>query len=346
MKRYGNIYDSVYEIENIKRAIQYASKRKRNRKAVQIVLNNQDYYVTEIRNMLINQTYTPSPYKEFHIKDGASQKDRTIYCPKFYPDQIIHWCLMLQIQSVLGKGMYEFCCASVPKRGTHYGKKYLRKWLDNDHKNTKYCLKLDISKYYPSINKDVLKTMFERKFKDKRLLWLIHAIIDSHYQGLPIGNYTSQWFANFYLQDIDHTIKEKYHVKHYMRYMDDMVLLGNNKKELHKVKNSLDILLKPMGLKLKSNWQVFRVDKRDIDFLGFRFYRNKTILRKRNTLRIRRRIQKTYKKPKIEYKDASAIISYLGWIKHSNSHKYYEKYIKPYINIKALKKVIKNESKK
>jgi hypothetical protein len=131
-----------------------------------------------------------------------------------------------------------------------------------------------------------------------------------------------------------------------MRYMDDMVLLGNNKKELHKVKNSLDILLKPMGLKLKSNWQVFRVDKRDIDFLGFRFYRNKTILRKRNALRIRRRIQKTYKKPKIEYKDASAIISYLGWIKHSNSHKYYEKYIKPYINIKALKKVIKNESKK
>ena len=232
------------------------------------------------------------------------------------------------------KSMYSHTCGSIPGRGVHYGARHLRRWLDRDRKNTKYCLKLDIKKFYPSINGDKLKEKFAAKFKDSGVLWLVNTIIDSHGAGVPIGNYTSQWFANFFLQGMDNFIKQDLRVMYYIRYMDDMVLLGRNKKELHRARKAIAEYLAPLGLTLKENWQVFRVDKRDIDFLGFRFYRHKTTLRGRNALRIRRRVKKAHKKRRVTYEDATAIISYLGWIKHSDSHKYFERYIQPFINIK------------
>lgn len=346
MKRAGHLFESICNIENIQLAINNASKGKRDRKAVQQVLQNRDEAARRIREMLISMSFQTKPYREFTIKDGAHKKERTIYCPAFYPDQIIHWALMQIIQPIIMKGMYEFNCGSIPGRGMHYGKRYIERWLRRDRKHTKYCLKLDIKKYYPHIDLDVLKGQFRRRIKDESALWLIDCIIDSHNEGLPIGNYTSQWWANFYLQDLDHYIKEVLHIKYYMRYMDDMVLLGNNKKELHKARKLIAEFIAPMGLTLKENWQVFRVDKRDIDFLGFRFYRNRTTLRRRNALRIRRRFKRAYKKGKITVKDARALLSYLGWITHSNSHNYYMKYIKPYVNIKKLKEVVSNESRK
>lgn len=128
--------------------------------------------------------------------------------------------------------------------------------------------------------------------------------------------------------------------------MDDMVLFGRNKKELHKIKDKVDEYLKNEGLQIKENWQLFKVDSRPVDFLGYRFYRGYTTLRRCNFLRIKRRIKKVYKKNKINYTDASAIISYTGWIKHCNSYTYAKKYIKPYVNIKKCKGVIKNASRK
>lgn len=127
---------------------------------------------------------------------------------------------------------------------------------------------------------------------------MIDLIIDSSKNGLPIGNYTSQWFANFYLQDLDHYIKEDLHIKYYIRYMDDIVLFHRNKKELHKIKEKIEAFLEKEDLKLKENWQLFKTDSRPLDFLGYRFYRGYTTLRRGNCLRIRRRIKKSIKKEK------------------------------------------------
>jgi len=251
---------------------------------------------------------------------------------------------MLQIQPVLSKGMYQYTCGSVPKRGTSFGQKALRKWLDTDKKNTKYCLKMDISKFYPTVNSDVLKQMFRQRIKDNNCLWLIDKIIDTS-EGLPIGNYTSQWFANFYLQGLDHFIKEKLHVKYYIRYVDDLVLLGSNKRKLRKDRIAIEEYLNGIVLKLKGNWQLFPTSKRPIDFLGFKFYPNKTILRKRNSLRIKRRIRKISKKKSLCYSDACAIVSYWGWIKRSNSYNFYNKNVKPYVSIKRAKQIISKHSK-
>jgi hypothetical protein len=241
--------------------------------------------------------------------------------------------------------MYGYNCGSVPGRGTAYGQKGLRHWLDTDHKNTKYCLKMDISKFYPSVDNEVLKRMFRRKIKDVNCLWLIDVIIDSN-NGLPIGNYTSQWFANFFLEGLDHFIKEKLGVKYYVRYVDDLVLLGPNKKKLHKARREISSYLESINLRLKDNWQVFRVNDRGIDFLGFRFFRNKTILRKRNALRIRRRLSKIRKKGRLNYKDACALISYWGWIKRSNSFNFYNKHVKPIVSVGKAKKVVSDYARK
>jgi retron-type reverse transcriptase len=311
-----------------------------------MVLENIDYYAKELQDMLVSKTYSPSPYIEEILKDGNSKKERLIYKPKFYPDQCIHWALMQVIEGPLSKGMYQYTCGSIPKRGTHYARKYVKRCINRDPKHTKYVLQIDISKFYPSIDHDCLKKMLRDRFKDPDALWLLDSIIDSAETGLPIGNYTSQWLANFYLQNFDHYIKQKLGVKHYVRYMDDCVFMGNNKKKLHIVRLAIKEFLLSIGLKLKHNWQVYRLDCRPLDFVGFRFFRTHILMRKRNALRIRRRVSKMHKKGYYAYRDCAALVSYFGWLKYSNSYNFYKKNVGPYVDINKMKEVISNESKK
>lgn len=323
MKRVGNIYEKITQLGNLESAIMHAAKGKGKRRNVEKILDSPTYYAMQIQKMLKEHTYTPSPYKEMTIQDGARKKERVIYKPEFYPDQVVHWALMLVIEPILMKGMYEFCCASVKNRGILYGKRHLDKILVDDRKYTKYCLKLDIKKFYPSIDKTILKQKFRKKIKDSEALWLIDTIIDSSDNGVPIGNFTSQWFANFYLEELDHYIKEKLKIKYYVRYMDDMILFSNNKKELHKVRIKIEEYLnKELHVKLKENWQLFKTDSRPIDFLGYRFYRGYSTLRKSNFLRIKRRAKKISKKEQLNFHDAASMLSYSGWLKHCDSYNY------------------------
>ena len=341
MKRTGYLYDQICDLENIKTAIRKASLGKRRRPFVKKVANNPDRYAAEIQRLLRGKHYVPSPYTIKTIKDGASQKERVISKPRFYPDQIIHWALMLPLQPVIMRGMYAYNCGSIPGRGTSYGQEALRRWLDGDARGTKYCLKMDVSKFYPSIDAALIKAMFRRRIKDQDCLWLIDTILDSSAPGLPIGNYTSQWFSNFFLQGLDHFIKEKLRIPYYIRYVDDLVLLGPNKKALHKARAAIDSYLSDIHLTMKPNWQVFLVNARPIDFLGLRFYRDHTTLRKRNALRIRRRLAKIAKKGRLNYIDACAVVSYWGWIKRSDSYQFYQRHIKPYVTLAAAKRRIR-----
>lgn len=344
MKREGYIFEKIYNLNNIINAIWKASDKKRNQRRVKMILDNDLFYAKQIQELLKNKNYFPSTPVIKTINDGTSKKTRTIYKPSFYPDQIIHWALMLQIEPIIMRGMYQYSCGSVPNRGTSYGQKAIRNWLDTDKRNTKYCLEMDVKKFYPSIDNELLKGMFRNKIKDKNCLWLIDTIIDSN-KGQPIGYFTSQWFANFFLEGLDHYIKEKLGVKYYIRYVDDLVLMGANKKKLHRTRVHVEKYLNSINLELKDNWQVFKVSNRDIDFLGLRFYRDRTTLRKRNALRIKRRMKKIERKGYLNDKDASAIISYWGWIKRSDSFRFYHKHIKPIASIKLAKKVVSINAK-
>lgn len=345
MKREGYLYSKIINKHNIELAITRSSRGKTKRKDVKRVLNNIDYYVEKIYKLLSTKSYVPSEYKISIIYDNLNKKERMISKPNYYPDQIIQYSLMNVLEPILLRKMYLYSCGSIPGRGTSFGHKIIRKWLDKDIPGTKYCLKMDIRKFYPSINKEIMKNKFARIIKDKDCLWLINSIIDSNCEGIPIGNYTSGYFANFFLNDLDWFIKEKLKVKYYLRYVDDLVILDDNKKYLHKVLEDIKNFLKKENLILKENYQVFNLDNRDIDFLGYRFFRNKTILRKRNMFRISKRARKIAKTENISFRDASAIISYYGWIKHSNYYNFYCNYIKPYASIKEMKKVVSNYEK-
>jgi len=324
MKRIGFLYDKIYKRDNVVDAIRSASKNKLNKFAVKQVLNSFDQSVDFICDLLKDKKYIPSGYYQATIRDALSKKDRIIFKPKFFPDQIVHWCLINIIKSALTRGMYQLSCASIPNRGMHYAKKYCERWIHSDYKNTKYCLKLDIKKYYPSIDKNILKSKFRKVIKDNEVLWLIDSIINSHHEGLPIGNYTSQWFANFYLQDTDHFIKEELSIKYYIRYMDDLVLFGPNKRELRKKFDKLRIFLGHEKLQIKNNWQIFNVSKRNLDFCGFCFNRKKTTIRKRITRNLRRSFFRFFRKP--GRRNAASIMSYYGWVSHTDSYILYQKY--------------------
>lgn len=344
MKRIGYIYEKICDVNNIRKALHSASKGKKYKRNVKRIFKNENYYIEQIRLMLVNKTYKPSPYIESVIHDGMNKKQRTIHKPKFYPDQIIHWCLMNQIDHLMMRGMYKWSCASIPGRGTHYAKNGVQKWLRTDKKNTKYCIKLDIKKYYPNVDNKLLKSKFRKLIKCKDALNLIDLIVDSNEKGLPIGNYTSQWFANFYLQDIDHYIKQELKVKYYIRYMDDLVLLGSNKKKLRKAFQLLTLKLKEYGLEIKNNHQLFRIEKRSLDFVGFTLNHHKTFIRKRITLRCRRAAMRYKQKPTL--KGAYALASYQGWYKHSNSYILEKKYFYEDKTIYKIKEKISNESRK
>lgn len=346
MKRTGFLYEKIIDKNNILLAIYNASKRKRNRPDVKRVLNDVDKHVDKIHKYLTDDNFELSPFLIQTIVDNSSGKIRTIQKPKFFPDQCIHWTIMQIVEPILNKGMDYYCCASVKGRGGKRGQAAVKKWLKNDPRNTKYTLQLDVSKFYPSVDQDILIKLLWRKIKDKRCMSLLIKIIRSNDKGLPLGNYSSPIFANFYLQGLDHFAKEKLGVKYMVRYMDDIVIFGPNKKKLHKARKAIDSYLKQLKLTIKGNWQVFKTNSRPIDFLGYRFYRDHVTMRRRNALRIKRRVKKIYRKDKLNFKDASAIVSYLGWIYHSDSRYFYKKHLKPFINIKKMKGVIRNESRK
>lgn len=277
--------------------------------------------------------------------------------PRYNYEQVIHHIVVSACYDIFMKGMYEFSCGSVPNRGAHYGKKYIERWIQRDKKNCKYVLKMDIRHFFESVDHDVLKAWIKKKIRDERMLYILELIIDGSEVGLPLGFYTSQWLSNFMLQPLDHFIKEQLKAVHYIRYMDDMVVFGKNKKELHRMQQEIERFLREkFNLQMKGNWQVFRFDYtekktgkrkgRPLDFMGFQFYHDKTILRESIMLSCTRKVNRVAKKEKITWYDATAILSYMGYLSNTDTYDMYLQRVKPYVNVKKLKKIVSKHSKR
>lgn len=353
MKSYSNLYYKMLEQDAIKRAVKGAAKGKRSRKRVSKYLEDIDK-TTEQAFYWIYE-YKATYHKPIKIYDGISRKIRTIIVPSF-PELVVQHSVINVLMPIFKKGMYEHTYASIPGRGAHKAKKYIEKWISSDPKNVKYCLKMDIKHFFESVPHDILKKKFAKKIRDKQMLNLIYEIIDTGNEGLPLGFYTSQWFANWYLQELDHYIKEELQAVYYVRYMDDMVIFGPNKRKLHRIREEIEKYLNNnLGLRLKENWQVFKfcyTDKtgkhigRDLDFMGFRFFRDKTILRKSIMIKASRKARRIEKKEKPTVYEIRQAIAYMGWISATDTYNYYLKYIKPGVNFKEFKKRISRYQKR
>lgn len=352
MKRYGNLYEKIYDIDNLKLAFNNAKHDKSRYGAVKKVESNKEFYLTNIQNMLISKTYHTGDYKISTIWDKT--KERKIYKLPFYPDRITHWAIMQVIEPYILNKLTINTFSAIPNRGITFGLERVREAL-KDVENTTFCLKFDIRHYYPSINHTILKNQYKRIFKDDDLLWLLFEIIDSIEMdadtGVPIGNYLSQWDGILYLNDFTHWLKEEKHCKYVFIYMDDVVILSNSKEELHQLFGEIKVYLRDnLKLTIKNNHQVFPVDVREIDFMGYRIFRDYVLLRKSTSKNLKRKMNKICKNLKngyrLTYLEWCSIHGYGGWLEWCNGYNLYLKYIKPlepYAQ-KYYREVIKHES--
>ncbi len=262
--------------------------------------------LTDLHDDLKNYRFTTSKYHIFKmITDNG--KEREIYQLPYYPDRIVHHAIMNVMETIWTSVLTKDTYSCLKGRGIHGVVRRLKMEL-KDIENTQYCLKLDIQKFYPSIDHVILKRQIRKKIKDNDLLFLLDGIIDSA-PGVPIGNYLSQFFANLYLGYFDHWIKEEKRVKYYYRYADDIVILSKSKIELHDILQEIEAYFLTLKLKLKSNYQVFPVDSRGIDFVGYVFRHSHILLRKS----IKQSFCRSYKTGNVKQSP------YYGWAIHCNS---------------------------
>lgn len=308
MKRLGNLYSKIVSIENLTAADQKAQKGKSNQYGVKLHNSKREENILKLHSILKDNAYQTSKYDVFKVYEP---KEREVYRLPYYPDRIVHHAIMNVLEPIFVSTFTADTYSCIKGRGIHLLMNKLKTSL-KDVDNTTYCLKLDIKKYYPSINHDVLKQLLRRKFKDVELLDLLDEIIESA-NGLPIGNYLSQYFANFYLTYFDHWLKEDKKIKYYYRYADDIVILYRDKAYLHAILADIKSYLNTnLKLTVKSNYQIFPVKSRGIDFVGYVFYHTHVLLRKR--------IKQNFARKLKSKNNATSIPSYLGWLKHCNSN--------------------------
>lgn len=358
MKRSKIKLEQITDLENCKRAIKKASKNKRKRKNVSNVLENIDEYALKLSLFLSQEKVVFDKGVGGRKCEGTRQKEREICKPRFFPDQCAHWAIMLVLMPELDKRFYTYSCASIKGRGTHHAQRAVKKYV-RDLKNSKYCLQMDVKSFYASISRDIMIDKLHRLIKDKRIVNLFKSLLAAYNgDGLPLGWYTSAPLANFYLTYIDRYIKEDLRAKRYVRYMDDSCIYAANKRLLHGIRERIEKQLNLIDLRLKRNWQIYKMPyckekpkpgeiykerRRATDFVGFRFYRYKTTLRKTihlRSLRVMRKLAKGKYTPRL----ARAFISYNGYLMHSDSASVRQKYIDGKINIRKIKEVIRNET--
>lgn len=309
MKRIGNLYEQIISIENLQLADAKARKGKlRSYGVIQHDKNSEDNIVN-LHNLLKDHQFKTSKYFVFKIYEP---KEREIYRLPYFPDRILHHAIMNILEPIWVNVFTIDTYSCIKKRGIHAVLKKLKNDL-KDAEGTQYCLKIDIKKFYPSIDHLILKAIIQRKIKDNDLLSLLFEIIDSA-PGIPIGNYLSQYFANLYLAYFDHWLKEEKKVKYYYRYADDIVVLSDKKSNLHALFFEIEqYLSEKLKLSVKQNHQIFPVDARSIDFVGYRFYHTHILLRKSIKKRFARAVAK--RKGKIDLIHSA----YYGWAIHCNS---------------------------
>lgn len=347
MKRENNLFPSIISDENLKKAILTVAKSHRwvhypdlpNKNAAYLA-DTVDERIKELRQIIISG-YVPNEVVKKKRYDRAARKWRDICEPRMFPDQCVHHALIQVLESVMMRGMDKWCCGSIRGRGSHYGIRALKKWISEDKKGTRYCLECDIYHFYDSLQPAQVMNRMRQLIKDNKTMDLIERTLSN---GVQIGAYCSQWYANTFLQPLDHAIREQFKTAHYIRYMDNFTIFCNRKREIRKIHKFIQDWLEAHDLTLKGNWQIYRTDKRMPNALGYRFGKGFVLLRKHSLLTLKRQLKIFYRirerGNKVTIKFAQALISRLGMLRHCNSYNIYQRYIKKH-TLRNLKDIVR-----
>lgn len=354
MNTYKNIMSKISSSDMIlntfDNVLSKAKKKKVKKKHLNMTRKERIKYY---RDMLID--YKQPYHEQKIIIDGSKRKTRTIVSPSL-DEVIIQHLLCTPIKDHVMKRILPNVYGSIPGRGQHDAAKRVYKWIRKKNSNTKYCLQMDIRKCFDSIDTGLLKKQLQRKFKDTKYIKSLFSIVDFQEKGLPLGFYTSHWLAHFYLLPMDEFIVHTLKPKHYIRYMDDILLFSNRKKDLHKMRNKLiKFIENNLHLRFKNNHQVYKVSyfsKKDgyekgraIDFIGYKFHYNRKVLRKSILRKVRAKANKI-DNDGINIYLARQLTSYLGWMKHTDTMGYYERYIQKTASRSMIRKYIRDYDKR
>lgn len=357
MRTYKNIFEPAIEVQNIKTCILDASKNgKMKKRCVREVVENIDEEAENVRDMMKNHTTVFEKYELCEIHEGIKQKRREIAKPNFKYDQMVQHVLISMIKPIVMKSLYEYAHGSLPNRGPMQTAQAISKWIRNDPKGTRYCLQMDVHHCYPSVDQDILIERWHQKVKDADFNIENDKVIRASPFGLAPGSPTSVWHIHFLFTPFDHWLSEQDGVDHNVRHMDDIIIFGSNKKKLHKVeRDAIAYMKREYHMEINHNHQVFPIEWTDrkgrkhgrpLDVCGYLFYRDKTILRKSHMIKTTRKAAKIGKKKKITFYDGQQLLSHLGWFKHADMYESYLRYIKPYVNVKQLKRMVSKHTRR
>jgi len=337
MKTYNRLFQKICAFENLRSAARKAQRSKRFQTEVAHFNFHLERELYRLQEELQTQTYQPGAYHEFHIYEPKLRKISA--AP--YRDRVVHHALCNVIEPIFDATFIFDSYACRKGKGTH---KAVNRFTEFSRKNA-YVLKCDIKKYFPSIDHECLKARFRRKIRDAQTLWLMDLIVESsnpqedvqeyfegdnlltsltRKRGIPIGNLTSQFFANIYLNGFDHFVKEALQCRHYIRYVDDFVVLDNDKGRLHETKATIAAYLAGLRLKLHPHkCQVFPV-RTGTDFLGYQVFPTHRRLRASSVRRARRRLrrlQREYRMGQLSWEAVThSVHSWLGHVQHADTY--------------------------
>lgn len=387
MKRLGKIWDSIPTEENGLAAVIEGTKTKRGDRSVSRLLYSEEAvrddpslwhlidpekakkYIKPINEKLIAGTWkhsAPRYRRHFCRNRSNGGKWRNLYIPCL-EDHIVAHMVMNQSFPAFTKGMHPHCCGNVPDRGIKHVLRMCNAWFRHDLE-CRYFVKLDIRHFFDSIDKDILIQKIESKIKDKRTLEIHKQIVMSAPVACPVGYYTSPWYANLYLEKLDWFIEQRLYkerrgkrikyVRHYLRYADDMLLMGTSKSDLRKSVKAIMAQLSLLGLELKPTWEIKRIGRHSVvdgkrrmvdgywcDIGGYKFCRDATVMRDGIFLHTRRLAREIYKKGYASAHECKSLLSSLGWAGHSDSNHFYQVDILPYVNVKRIRRQVSHVDK-
>lgn len=331
MKRLGDVWPRLVSFDNLLAAHRKARRGKRSRSGVAEFGLGLEHQLIELQSELENGTYRPRPYRLFTIYE---RKPRLIAAASFR-DRVVHHAVMNVIEGPVDRTFIADSYACRRGKGVHLAVDRYQPWAQT----YRYVLKMDVQQYFPSIDHALLKEKLARRIKDRRVLALLDQIIDgspknsaapSYYPdddlftpllrrtGIPIGNLTSQFFANLFLDDLDHYVKQTLHIRPYLRYVDDMVVLDDDKQRLAEIRDAVRAKLETERLRLHPNKVHITRTIDGLNLLGYLVFPTHRRLRSDNGhrfVRTLRRLQRGYANQRLTWQDVNATVQ--SWIGHA-----------------------------
>ncbi len=329
-KTIRNKFNKYLTYEKLLEAHKKSRKGKGYRKEIILFNLKQEEYILWLLEKLKSKTYKHGGYTEFYVTEPKLRKIEK----SRYIDRIVHrWVVDNFLDPAFVPQFISSSYACLKNKGMHRAALYVQNKMQHCKRIWKeyYILKMDVAKYFDNINKSILLNILKRKIKDKDLLWLIKEILyaQKREKGLEIGNYTSQMFANIYLNEVDQYIKHKLKVKYYCRYLDDSVIIVKTKKEAKEIlEKILNFLKENLELELNKKTQIFK-SKQGVNFCGYKINEYRMKIRDKGKRKLKKKIKHLkhkIKEGKMTSKEAKKYLAgHMGYIKYANVNNLLEK---------------------